>query len=133
MYAKDTTNSWTYTTATWRAANNSTTVGVARVECVIGYSDDVTEARYLVPTSISANASGAAGIGIDSTSANSAQTYGEIMNSSGVLMADYNGYLADGFHYIQSLEIAEATGTRTWYGDNGLTYIQSGLIVTMVC
>ena len=133
----DTTNSWTYTTATWRSANSST---ANRVEMVIGLSENPVSARTVALVSNSGAAvliSVASGIGIDSTSVNSATVMGTqvavVESATGNFGTGtqahsvYRGYPGIGYHYLQWLEISEATGTTTWYGDNNLTYIQSGL------
>ncbi len=61
------------------------------------------------------------GIGIDSTSANSAQVFTEISNSgiTNYAQATYMGYPGIGIHTITWLEAARA-GTATFVGDNGL-------------
>ena len=132
----DTTNSWTYTTATWRAANNSTTEGTARFTMVIGVSEDLFEAtNYSYASNSGGNVNLAVGVGIDSTSTNSALVYGGGANGATfglTQMGYYRGYLAVGFHYISRLEISQATGTTTWYGDNGLTYQQTGMVGTVL-
>ena len=122
----DTTDSWTYTTATWRSANNSTS---NRVNVLIGKSEDFVHAHV---HTINYNASipfVAGGIGIDSTSANSAQVMGGFYDATD---CDYLGYLADGFHFLQWLEYSDATGTTTWYGDAGRSFEQSGLIADLL-
>lgn len=127
MTAKDTTDSWTYTTATWREANASTASGVGRTELVIGVAEDEVTASYAVLQANSVNAASAAGIGIDSTSTNSAVVnIAGLSSGPAMVRAEYHGYPAAGYHYVQSLEIATASGTTTWYGDGGLAYGQSG-------
>jgi hypothetical protein len=124
-----TDDSWTYTTATYRAANTNTTNGQGRVEIVQGVAEDAIHARVIV---VSSNGSGGLanpGIGISSTSSNSSQ----IRTLSGVAMlttthAEYLGTPGIGYYYIQWLEQSQAVGTTTWYGDAGST-IQSGLMV----
>ena len=80
----ETTNTWTYTLATWRQSNNVTTTGVTRVECVIGVAEDEVRAEahnaYITNTSavILSN-----GIGIDITTVNSAQVYGGAVAAGG--------------------------------------------------
>ena len=125
--AGDSTDSWTYTTATWRAANANTTAGQGRTEIVIGLSEDPVQATYTVIEANSVNAVVSAGIGIDSTSTNSAfVNVSPFSSSPGTAIGSYRGYPGTGYHYIQSLEISTASGTTTWYGDNGSTFSQSG-------
>lgn len=133
----DTTDSWNYTTATWRSARGSTT---NRVEFVIGLSEDPVTAETLAMVSNSgagALINVASGIGIDSTSVNSAKVMGTQVGVDESRPTDfgcgnqaasiYSGYPGIGYHYLQWLEISQAKGATTWYGDNALTYVQSGL------
>jgi hypothetical protein len=131
----DTTNTWTYTTATYRQANGAAT---NQFSLIVGYQETMLQAR--VDSSATnpngAGANFAVGIGIDSTSSNSAQVmnFGSsftVAASSGTIngqvSAQYRGYPAVGKHDIVWLEISAAAGTTTWYGDNGLAYVQSGM------
>jgi len=128
----DTTNTWAYTTATWRATNASTTVGVGRVECVIGVSETLVRALITGSFYNASGATAANGVGIDSTSANSAQVYGaHTATGQCEVTTKYAGYPSAGYHYIQSLEISTATGTTTWNGDYGTTNMQHGMVVEM--
>jgi hypothetical protein len=135
LICKDTTNSWSYTTTTWREANGNTTIGTGRAAVVVGLSED--ELRAYVHSAAS-NSGGtvaiAAGVGIDSTTVNSAQVYGGGTGSAGVLgmtTCEYNGFLAAGVHFIQRLEISQASGTTTWYGDLNVTYFQTGMLCSL--
>ncbi len=132
----DTTDSWTYTTLTWRAANNNTTDGVGRVSCVVGVVEDAIIASNYGIAQNSSGAGGqniAIGIGVNSTSSNSAQTFGGNGNSTHIhtLAAFFTGLPTAGFNYIQRLEISTATSVTTWYGDNNNTVQQSGMVVTV--
>lgn len=130
----DTTDSWTYTTATWRAANNSTTYGTARVGAVIGLAEDAIDISVQVHAiNSTSDVGGACGIGIDKTDTNSAVlTGGKINNVSYAnLSAKYKGILSIGAHYIQRLEISGTGGATTWYGDNALTYVQTGMLASL--
>ncbi|OWY61873.1 hypothetical protein B7486_61470, partial [cyanobacterium TDX16] len=120
------TNSWTYTTATWRSANSST---ANRVQMVRGLDEDAVRAHVWATASGTATAALAVGVGLDSTSANSAQTFGAVTQTNYVTPhAIYCGRPGIGLHYLQWLEISEANGTVTWYGDAGVTMLQSGLV-----
>jgi hypothetical protein len=41
--------------------------------------------------------------------------------------AAYRGILAAGYSFLAWLEAGDGTDTQTWYGDNGVTLIQSGI------
>jgi hypothetical protein len=129
MYGVDTTDSWTYTTATWRASNNNTTDGVGRVACVVGVAED----SIIVNVSDTcSNASGVylgSGVGINSTSTNSAQRFGGV-NVAGQwanVGGSYTGVLAAGYNYIQHLENSTAAGTTSWMGDGAVAQVQTGI------
>jgi hypothetical protein len=124
----DTSNSWAYSTAAWRAANNST---ANRVQLVRGLDEDAVRATAQGLTSqATATTSTEVGVGLDSTSANSAQLYGAVTLASGWgnPAAHYAGCPGVGFHYLQWLEETGGSGTTTWYGNRGGTNEQTGLV-----
>jgi parallel beta-helix repeat protein len=125
MMVGDTTDSWTYTTATWRPSHNSTN---NRVTLMIGMPDEPIHARALAYAGGS-TAAKFVGVGLDSTSS----SYGLV----GIIASIVNAYSASaefsayvtGSHFVQWLEKSNTGGgTTTWYGDNGGDR-QSGLIV----
>lgn len=130
MRAYDTTDTWTYTTATWRQANGAS---ANKVEFVLGLSEDLVTA---ISTTINKNTNNfysATGVGIDSTSTNSSTLMGNwaVNSSVGTQHSSYYyGHPAVGYHYLAWLEISEAVGTSTWVGDAGLSYVQTGLFAT---
>ena len=129
LSCKDTTDSWTYNSTAFRAVNSNTTVGTGRVEILIGLSENVVMARNkIVFGAVSVNAT--AGVGVDSTSVNSALYYGAVASSYGTDLGEYQGYPGLGYHYIQRLEAVSAL--ETFYGDAGVAYLQSGMIVEVM-
>ena len=126
MVVVETTNTWTYDTASWRAANNSTS---NRVSCVIGVAESPVEAHVMCKVGLSSisgtNLFGNVGIGIDSVAANSAQLMSDItlnapastVTAGLVASASYIGILGVGYHYIQWLEYVRAAAATTFYGD----------------
>lgn len=131
--AVDATNSWTYTTAAYQQANAST---ANQVNFVIGYAEDVVEATVLA---VGANSSGSvafvAGIGLDSSTVNSADLAGLSRtagsNVEAVVVAKYSAVVAVGRHSLRWLEYSEATGATTWLGDGGVTGVQCGITATI--
>lgn len=129
----DSTDNWTYGTAAYRAFNNST---ANRVHLVIGISEDVVEALAIANVILDTTESGNTGIGIDSTTVNSAQLITTNYENSTITIsiaafAHYSGYPGVGYHYIQQLEYARI-GTVRFDGDGGAGAgggIQSGLTV----
>ena len=132
MRVVEATNTWTYQTNTYRQANNST---ANQLDCVIGVSEDVVEAsvQAIARNDQAANTvSLDVGIGIDSTTTNSAQrmTAGSntVVSGNQNLSAEYIGYPGVGRRTLVWLEKSTAAGTTTWTGDNNdPTAIQSGI------
>lgn len=125
----DATNTWEYTTATWRAANNNTTTGQGRVELCVGLAEDPLHAIHQ-GLAYNASAAGVAtGIAIDATNTNHAQVYGGFADASGnQISCVYGGTVAAGYHYVQRTEISAAAGTTTWIGDNNVAFEQTGMV-----
>lgn len=129
LVCRDSTNSWAYTTAAYRQARAATT---NQIEFVIGLTEVPVKAhcRALADNSAGGNPNVAVGIGVDSTTVDSANLKGNEINVQNMHMpieAYYQGYPALGFHYLAWLEYSDASGTTTWYGDSGVTIMQSGL------
>lgn len=120
---KDTTDSWTYTTATWRNANGS---AANEVEIVVGWIEDYVRAVVHAMANTTVAAVVAVGIRTDATNLNQAMLVGAPISGYGEVTAVYLGHLL-GYHPIGWLEISQAVGTTSWYGDSGVTYYQSGL------
>ncbi|MBI1859771.1 MAG: hypothetical protein HYR96_02490 [Deltaproteobacteria bacterium] len=123
------TGSYSYTTATWRAAGDNTTSGQTRLEFVLGQQlEPVTLEAHGPHVINTTNSDVAVGIGIGSTSANSADVYGGTGNGTyGNVLAYYSGFPGTGYNYGQWLEISTASGTSTWYLASGSVY-QVGLV-----
>jgi hypothetical protein len=60
----------------------------------------------------------ALGIGINSTSANSADVFGGSAYNEFSARADYEGSPSEGYSYAQMLEYSQTSGTTSW----GATY-----------
>ena len=128
MRVIEATDSWNYTTATWRQANAA---AANQLEYVQGVSEDAVVAMVQGLVGNGTSAYVATGVGVDSTSVNSATVYGARVSVSATkpeqIRAEYRGFPGVGRHLLVWLEISEAAGTSTWYGDNGGTLIQSGM------
>lgn len=129
MYSVESTASWTYTTATWRQANNSSN---NQINFLLGVSEDaVTASVNAAYTNTTSSASGAVGVGLDSTSSPSGITASVANvgaagtgNLAGVC-CPYFGIPAAGRHFLAWLEYCGALGTATWVGVNAP--VQSGI------
>ncbi len=124
----DSTDSWPYSTSTWRSAHASDTM---RVSLVSGLAEDSFSARYAAPiTNTGGNSNAVVGVGVDSTSSASGTkvidtcTDGAFGNPFG----DYVGQPL-GFHFYQAVEFCQFnTGTNSFLGDGGAAAdIQGGL------
>jgi hypothetical protein len=129
LKATDATNSWAYTTASYREANGGSTLGTSRVGLMVGWSENIVTASSLVAgTNSSGSAVIAAGIGLDSAT-NVAQINTSTFTSSTVALnsvAFWRGYPGVGMHTIHWLELGGSNVTL--YGDNGGTIFQTGLV-----
>lgn len=131
--ALETTNTWTYTTATWRQANANS---ANQLEFIIGLDEDIINAQLVAGSFSSTTGVGMSnGIGLDSTSSPS-NTSIPMTTGSGDIhtrTVDYRGNPGIGYHFLAWLENSGASGTSTWQGDNNLpTRQQSGLTGTLI-
>ena len=125
----ETTDSWTYTTATYRQANASPS---NQVDTCVGWPEALLNLNVL---GLAANTIGdnncTVQVGIDEggTSANDATAYSapEIATyNAKQVEANLTKYPSVGFQYWVWTEKSTATGTTTWYGD-GAGICKSGL------
>jgi len=134
--APETTDSWTYTTAVYRQARASTAnqvdfvLGVAEVPVTVDVYAHVSNSAGNVPVFVA--------IGEDSTTTTSINGTGVAVGRSDTPTAGALSQIqahdirspAIGRHFYAWLEISTATGTTTWYGDNG-GLLQSGIVGTI--
>ncbi|MHB1098088.1 MAG: hypothetical protein ACYCZR_00910 [Burkholderiales bacterium] len=130
MYVRDITNTWTYSVATWRQANGST---ANQLDFVIGVIEEPVQAQLIAHVNSSNSSAVAVGIGADTTTASSAQMWSTVRGDTGsshilVATSQYSNFPSVGKHYLAWLEWSTASGTTTWYGDNGGTELQSGIL-----
>lgn len=130
MQATDSTDTWAYTTAAFRQANNST---ANQLNFIIGVSEDEVNADVRSSArNISGNVIWTVAVGLDSTTAKDSNSIGNPGESAAanVLVptsATWRGYPGIGYHYLAWIEFSAATGTTTWIGNGGTTYLQSGI------
>ena len=115
---QESTDSWTYTTATFRSWNNSNS---NRITFLRGLNEEVVLATFIaLTTNTTASIVRTTGLGIDSTSAIAGTINTEVSIGASEQIghiATYNGLPGLGLHFIQALELSGAAGTTTWYGD----------------
>lgn len=131
---KATTDTWTYTTATWRQAQASVNY---QVDMVAGIQESTFHAT-IVSTSINSAASGTnvprgVSMGLDSTTTPSG-IFGSTGDPSTVMHSgSYTVLMAIGRHFVAWLEYSTALSTTTWHGDNGGNNRQSGITGSWEC
>lgn len=122
----DTTNSWTWSSTTFHQANASASNQVAYVCGLV--ADSVRAVVYSLFAHDAGGVLVSGGIGIDSTSTNSAQIHGASAQTFAIgALSMYVGNPGIGYHYLAWLEAGAASGTTTWYGDANNALLQSGL------
>lgn len=136
LLAVEATNSWTYTTDTWREANGGAVgLGATNVQILIGVDDQPIHVEVVCGAywSEAGAPASAVGVGLDSSSTNSALIFGYFApNVGGNTQAKYVGHPGIGEQIIYWLERTSAgSGTITWLGDSGVTLLQSGMVVRL--
>lgn len=127
----DSTDSWNYTTNTFRPYNNSTG---NRISFVCGAAEDSASAYAFALAGNSTAVGLITAVGVDSTSAFSGFP-GRIISTSAAsgILGIYTGIPGLGHHYLQHLEYSGTGGTTTWYGDSGSpTVLQAGMSATLL-
>lgn len=127
MRVVEATNSWTYTTATFRQANAA---AGNQLDVMVGLDEDPVRASVVVSTQGSTSVTRSVGIGLDSTTALASGSVAGAKRGSlrGAISAQFNGQVGLGRHFLAWIEQSEATGTVTWYGDDGGSVLQSGIV-----
>jgi hypothetical protein len=130
LLRNDATASWNYSTATFRQANASTANQVEYLAGLTGSALDATVMGVVV-NSTSTYRVIYVGIGLDSTSVNSAtaQEFSRANDTqvAGVPKTFYTGYAQLGYHYLAWLEKGAGTDTQTWVGTEASNNYYSGI------
>ena len=125
-YSQDSTSSWTYSSTTWRATNNSTS---NRISYIDGLGELYAAARTTVSCDGGTGNNVGIGINRDSTSA----TPDSISLGSAGNFDYINPYAESvffpslGFHYLQSME--SVTGASTFYGVSSWSPVSSQFLI----
>lgn len=133
MRVLETTDSWTYTVLTFRQANNS---AANKLSMLLGLPGVFAVAEINISvTNGSVGAGQAVAVGVDSTTTASADCVFSVAQTEASaqlrpISASYAGYPGLGYHELVWLEESQATGTTTWYGDNGAGLIQTRSAIT---
>lgn len=123
---------WTYSTATARQANGN---AANQIEYLQGLGGSVVKAyAYSVAFNSTSTVRGCTnGIGIDSTSINSATLigFGHVDTFSRPMNSAYEGSPGLGYHKLVWLEQGAGSDTQTWYGTSG-SVIKTGMTAEFV-
>jgi hypothetical protein len=126
MQVLEATNSWTYTTATYRQANGS---NANQLAIVVGVAGEALQVQ--VAAEFSQVDTARVAVGADSTSVPMPGSIGRALSQGGgargAAASVVNTIPAVGYHFYAWLEHSVASGTTTWYGDDGGTTTQSGI------
>jgi len=127
--ATETANSWNYTLVAYQQANAN---AANQLDLVVGVAEVSVEAMVLASAfNGSANIEVAVGIGYDSTTAAATGLQNNLaqvpVGSMATVQARLRHYPAVGRHVYTWLEHSQASGTTTWIGDNGGTFMQTGI------
>lgn len=142
LFATDTTNTWTYSSAAYEEFRNQATEGVSRVGVLDGLLQEPVSCTVAANFVVSSNAARACrvAVGLDSSTAAAsgcivgAQTVNAIALTFNEMKAVYNNYVGLGYHTLRCLEATPtASATVTWAGDAGGTDALSGLTGTWRC
>jgi hypothetical protein len=128
----DGTANWTYSTAAWRQANS---VSANKVEFVCGLAAECLDVQVAgcVNTSAANARVVAAGVGLDSTTVNSATFWGQHVDGTPTqqVTASWTGTPAEGYHYLAWLELGGGADTQTWIGTAADGARRAGLVATL--
>lgn len=126
---RDSTDTWTSTSSTFRAANNSAT---ARVFFVVGLDEDAVEATYFAVAAAAAATNSIVGVGLDVVNAFTGGLGFWGSTAAGSEVGNFRGHTGIGFHFVAPIEKTEPNGnTSTWWGDGGSGYIQTSFSVLL--
>ena len=131
MLIFETTDWWTYGTSSWRQTRASS---ANQVDFIDGLGVSQIHLTAVGGCNAPASNNYATGVGIDSTSANSANVGAFVSGVIAQCIAQYSGNVAAGKHYAAWLETRDfGSGTLTIYGDAGRTNFNCGLMGTVEC
>lgn len=131
MLRRESTASWTYTNATLRQANASTS---NQLNFIVGVSEDAVTVVLSVMGASSGTNIITIGLGLDSTTSNNIGQGASLATNNGILTDTYSGFPGTGRHYIAWLEASQAVNTTTWYGSYtaGGPTVSSGISGTVM-
>ena len=135
-YCHDATDSWTYTTATWRQKRGSVNNQI-EIVCGLAGASALSVKNSALADNATNGVSMRCAIGFDSTSAphvSSSPAVSVLPASSVVQFVSFAEIaVAIGYHYATAMELSTALGTTTWYGDAGGTLNKTAIMARWEC
>jgi hypothetical protein len=129
-YSRDSTSSWNYSTASWRAADGSTS---NRISFLDGLQQSPVTGNYSIMGATSGNGIGEyIAINLDGSTPDIAATMASSGSQPGANQYSVTEtfYPQMGLHYIQAVEYASGSGTASFYGVNASQQVMA-LAVTL--
>lgn len=130
---RDSTDTWEYTTLTWRPWNGDTSNVNNRITVVAGLAEGRVSVNFAWAANNSTGSTLRYGaVGVDSTTTPSGfigMGHGAA-NEQVAVTAHYRAPVQLGRHFYQALEESANAGTCTWRGDGGGSF-QNGLMLEM--
>lgn len=132
LSVNEATANWTYSVAAWRQANANT---ANKVNIVVGLSEQMMTAKvHGTAEAVTGSQFVGFGVGINSTTVNSAQLTGCHVNtgsnaSDSLCDSYYDGFLVVGFNVINWIEFGNASGTNFFANNNPMS---GGLMAEMM-
>lgn len=128
---RDSTDSWNYTTLTWRSSNNSAN---NRISFLRGLEEEALEAIYHQSAANSGGTPFFVGIALDATGAPTTSGLFSIEEGGSGSKIQGSASFASmapglGLHFLQQVEQSIASNTTTFYGDDNSANTQSGMIL----
>jgi hypothetical protein len=129
--ARDATTNWAYSLNAYRQARATAT---NQLEAMVGIAETAVEILSLNVVDTTSNGLVSAGIGINSTTVNSASLFSGLtaVTTATVMTTSQLREVRLGYTFYPWLERGFGTGTQTWYGVFG-TSVQTGLVGTLEC
>jgi hypothetical protein len=114
----DSTNSWTYAGAAWRASDDSNS---NRITFLDGLQQSFIEANFLQASNQTSGIQATIGIQLDATTGGPSGFLGSLVGQSGYLTMNSKNNLDPqlGLHYIQAMEFSSGS-TATFYGSGNM-------------